>query len=240
MSKLGKTVQAAALCAAMSVPAVVFAQQGGAGGAEQQRDGTEQRQPGRQQAQADVRGEAGLPALVQQLHQANQEEVRLGLLAAAKAESDDVASFAERMVTDHTQASLSVVQFARENKVRFTPGAEAGRASAAQPGQSGQMSQRSQGGAPVQPQELERLSGAVFDRAYMRTMVALHDRTLQTLRAARQNAANEDAQELLDTLTSTVEGHLEDARELSQQIQEKGTAGTGGAQSQRSEAEADR
>jgi predicted outer membrane protein len=47
----------------------------------------------------------GTRALLSQLHETDQAEIKLGKLAEQKASNDQARSFAEQLVQDHTDAS---------------------------------------------------------------------------------------------------------------------------------------
>src|SRR5690606_20392989 len=92
---------------------------------------------------------------VEKAASAGLAEVALGKLAQEKASDEQVAEFADIMVRDHDEANDELEQLA-ENKGLKLPGQlEAQHLQAMQ--------------------HLEKLSGAEFDRAYIRQMVSEHE-----------------------------------------------------------------
>src|SRR5207302_11467093 len=81
-------------------------------------------------------------------------EVELGQLATEKASSEDVKKFGQRMVDDHGKANDQLKQVASEEHITLPEGLSAK--------------------DKATKDRLEKLSGAQFDRAYMRDMVKDH------------------------------------------------------------------
>src|SRR5689334_15410130 len=84
--------------------------------------------------------------------QGGMAEVKLGNLAKEKAESPDVKNFGQTMVTDHTKAGDELKQIASSKNITLPTDIDA----------------KDQ----AKYDRLSKLSGAAFDRAYMRDMVA--------------------------------------------------------------------
>ena len=84
----------------------------------------------------------------------NMAEIELGKMAAEKASSADVKSFAQMMVTQHTQANKDLMAVASGLSVEQPTTLDAKHQA---------LSDR-----------LSKLSGAEFDRQYMQAMVAGH------------------------------------------------------------------
>src|SRR4051812_9684826 len=83
-------------------------------------------------------------------------EVQLGQLALQKASSPQVKGFAQRMVTDHTQANQDLMQLAKSENLTLPTQLD-----------------------PKHKSEMERLSalsGNAFDAAYMQQMVQDHQK----------------------------------------------------------------
>jgi putative membrane protein len=87
--------------------------------------------------------------------QANLLEAALGRLAADKAEAAEVRNFAEKMVTEHEEAQERLAEAAGRMAIEPPQGLD------------------EQGEAVLS--ELQGLSGATFDRAYMDRMVEAHE-----------------------------------------------------------------
>ena len=81
-------------------------------------------------------------------------EVELGKLAAARAQSDEVKKFAQRMVDDHTKANEQLKQIAERKSIKLPTDVD---------GKDKALMQR-----------LEKLNGPAFDRTYLNAMVNDH------------------------------------------------------------------
>jgi putative membrane protein len=99
-------------------------------------------------------------AFVKEMFMSNMAEIELGNMAAEKASSADVKSFAQMMVTHHTQANKDLMAVAGDVKQPTELDAKHRAVS----------------------QRLSKLSGAEFDRQYMQTMVTSHRETLAKIK----------------------------------------------------------
>ena len=96
--------------------------------------------------------------------QGNLAEVSMGQLAQEKGDSDGVRSFGQQLVADHTAANKRAVSIASE--MGMTPPAEP---SAKQTSEAEKMG---------------KMSGAAFDRAFVRHMLADHRKEIAAYRRA--------------------------------------------------------
>ena len=121
-------------------------------------------------------------------------EVQLGQLATQKASSDDVKKFGQRMVDDHTKANDQLKQVAAQENITLPT----------EPSAKDKATK----------ERLEKLSGAEFDRAYMKDMVTDHQKDVADF--ARESKTGQDAavknfaQQTLPTLRS----HLKEAEKI--------------------------
>ena len=130
-------------------------------------------------------------------------EVELGEHAAANAASSDVREFGRRMVQDHGKANGELKALAATKGVSLpsTMSSEHGEAA----------------------QELMKMSGADFDKAYMREMVADHEKDVAAFRkqaASGQSDVDKWAEKTLPTLQS----HLEEAKRIHGRLEGSGSA----------------
>lgn len=130
--------------------------------------------------------------------QGNMAEVRLGNLAAEKASSNDVKRFAQRMVTDHTQAGQQLNQLA--TTLNFTPPQDLN------PEQQNAISR------------LETASGKDFDREYMKMMVDDHRKDISEFERAAAQATNPDVKQFASQLLPTLNEHAKLAHEISAKV----------------------
>jgi len=121
-------------------------------------------------------------------------EVDLGALAAGRAASDGVKTFARRMVEDHTEANRKLKEIAEGANVTLPD--------AVDPDQARMKA------------DLEKLQGAEFDSAYMQGQVTNHQKTVQLLTWQIGSGQNAELQKFAAQTLPTVMAHLEMARML--------------------------
>ena len=130
---------------------------------------------------------------------ANEGEIQQGQAAASRASSADVRSFAQMMVTDHTNA----LNAARDTftKAGITPGENA----------TTQCLRENSRGTIT---NLGSYSGAAFDRAYMQSQVDLHQWLLTAMDTSLIPSTAGSARTLLETQRTSVAAHLDHARRI--------------------------
>jgi putative membrane protein len=124
--------------------------------------------------------------------QANMAEIELGRLAETRASSDQVKAFAKRMVDDHQRALDSLKTVARNEKI-ILPSA---------------LDPRDQ----ALNDQLQKLSGNVFDREYMSAMIRDHRQDVARFRAESKRAQFADVKQYASSTLRTLEDHLKLAR----------------------------
>jgi putative membrane protein len=131
---------------------------------------------------------------------ANTVDSTAGEMAKTKASNADVKKFGETMVTDHGGVNKQAVALA--GRLNLTP--EENPASR----------QLTQGGEQSRAQ-LEGLSGAAFDRAYIDHEVEYHQTVLDAIDSTLiPNAQNAELKALLEQVRPAVAAHLEMAKNL--------------------------
>lgn len=125
-------------------------------------------------------------------------EVDLGQLAAAKATSDDVKNFGNRMVADHGKANDALKQVATNKGVTLPTTASAEETKASN--------------------ELSKKSGKAFDKAYMTDMVKGHEQTLAALKKAEKTVQDPDLKNWITQTIPTVEDHLKSAKQIESKL----------------------
>ena len=124
----------------------------------------------------------------------NQHEIEAARMGQERAQNADVKAYAERMVRDHTQLGEQLRPLAEQAGVTVAPAS---------------------GGMPT----LETAEGEDFDRAFMEMMVADHERAVADFeRAASDPSIGQPISDAATQALPTLEGHLEEARNLSQQV----------------------
>ena len=116
-------------------------------------------------------------------------EVELGKLAAGKAENAEVKAFAQKMVEDHSKAGEDLKQLAAQKKVSLPPDL--------MPAHTQLM------------EKLSKLSGAEFDKEYVKAMVADHNKDVTAFESASKTAGDADLKAFATKTLPTLKMHLE-------------------------------
>jgi putative membrane protein len=136
---------------------------------------------------------------------ANSTDSASGELAKQKAANPKVKEFAQRMVTDHGGVNKQAVALA--GRLHLTP-------------EANPTSQQLTQGGEQSRQQLQGLSGAAFDRAYIDHEVEYHQTVLQALdQTLIPNAQNADLKKLLQQVRPAVDAHLKMAQDIQKQLQ---------------------
>ncbi len=130
--------------------------------------------------------------------QGGMAEVELGRLASQKAQNPEVKRFGERMVTDHSKANDELKQLATQKGVTLPTdlGAE-------------------------QKQEMDRLSklsGAAFDREYMKLMVEDHDKDVKAFQDEANRATDPDVRSFASKILPIITEHQKVAHDIAAKL----------------------
>jgi putative membrane protein len=125
-------------------------------------------------------------------------EVELGKLAQEKATNPDVKRFAERMVTDHSKANDELKQWADANHVTLPTQLDAKH--------------------KATRDKLEKLSGAAFDKAYMRDMLTDHKTDVAKFKTESNRAQNDGLKDWAGKTLPTLQEHLKQAQETASKV----------------------
>ncbi|MFL5302672.1 MAG: DUF4142 domain-containing protein, partial [Anaeromyxobacteraceae bacterium] len=154
-----------------------------------------------------------LTEAVQKLHAANQGEIQSAQLATQTAQSQEVKSFAQHMMTDHQKNDQKLQQLAQ------TMGATL----------QGEAFDKKQKDAQEDMQKVQAKTGAEFDKAYMKMMVDDHKKDVKEVESAAKDAKKQKQTELasfLDQTHSKMQTHLQEAQRIEKSL------GKGGASAQ--------
>jgi putative membrane protein len=132
-------------------------------------------------------------------------EVEMGKMAADKASSADVKAFGQRMVDDHSKANDELKAFAAQKSVTLPAALDATHKAKAD--------------------QMGKLSGAAFDRAYVREMVADHNKDVAAFKHASTTAADADLKAWAAKTLPTLEAHQTSIKEISAKMM-TATSGT--------------
>lgn len=125
-------------------------------------------------------------------------EVELGQIAKDRATSPAVKQFAEKMITDHSAANQQLNQLASQKRVTL-------------PAEVTASDKR-------ESDKLMKLSGADFDRAYMKYMVRDHKEDVKEFERGSKKAKDPDIQAWADKTLPTLQQHLRDAESIDASI----------------------
>ena len=146
--------------------------------------------------------------MLKQLAEANLAEISAGKIAQDKAQSDEVKSFAKKMVDDHTKALDDLKQLAQAKGVTLPT--EPNKQQAAM------------------EQKLQGLSGDKFDKQYMKQAgERAHKQTHQLLQKA-EKSEDTDLKNYASKTIAAVEGHQQMAKETERSLKGTATGKSGG------------
>lgn len=133
---------------------------------------------------------------LQDMAQANINEVAAGKIALSKAQSSDVKTFAQKMVDDHGSALTKVQAVAQKKGVTLPTEPDAKHKAMAD--------------------MLEKQSGEAFDKMYMENAGTKdHEMVLSKLKSDAMKIKDPDVKALADEHVPVVEQHLKSAQQMS-------------------------
>jgi putative membrane protein len=145
------------------------------------------------------RGDASAnAALIRELINGNLLEVRLAQIAERKAVNPSVKQFAQRMISDHSRLQSEWTSLASSNGVSVTPQLDAG--------------------DTARVNQLERLSGPEFDRAYMNLMIQAHQDAVNRAENEAQSANSAQVRARLTNDLPVYRQHLSMAQQVGGQV----------------------
>jgi putative membrane protein len=121
-------------------------------------------------------------------------EVELGRLAAQKGQSADVKRFGQRMVDDHSKANDELKQLAARKGITLPTDLK-----------DEQKKDKD---------KLSNLSGAEFDKEYMKLMVDDHDKDVKAFQSEAKDGGDADVKAFASKTLPTLEEHQRMAREI--------------------------
>jgi putative membrane protein len=116
-------------------------------------------------------------------------EVQMGQLALQKASSPQVKEFAQRMVTDHTQANQDLMQLGKSEKLTLPTQLDAKHKS--------------------EMDRLSAMSGNAFDAAYMQHMVQDHKKTVADFQKQAQSGSDPALKSFAQKYLPIIQQHLQ-------------------------------
>lgn len=132
--------------------------------------------------------------ILKDMAQANIDEIEAAKLAQSKSQNDQVKSFAQQMIDDHTKALTDVQQVAQQKGVTLPTEPDARH--------------------KAMSSKLEAMSGAAFDKAYMsQAGVSDHKAVHSKLMSDEKKAKDADVKGLAQKMLPVVEQHLKSAEQ---------------------------
>ena len=139
---------------------------------------------------------------LKQLVQANLSEVAMGKAAQSKAQSPDVKSFAQKLVTDHGRMAEELKSLAKKKDLAVP--------------QDANMKDM------AQMKVMEHKSGAEFDKDFMEHMVKDHEKDIQDAEGIAAKAKDPQFKAAVQKAIPVMKQHLE----LAQKISKSAAAGS--------------
>ncbi len=135
---------------------------------------------------------------------AHKIDIARGKLALSKTKNAEVKQFAQQMVDDHGAGLKEAVALATRLGVKP---------------ESNATSKSLQDGAKKAAARLEKESGAKFDKDYIDTEVGFHEALIGAVKNTLiPNTQNKDLKQLLSDAVTTLEGHLQHAKNVQAQL----------------------
>ncbi|WP_224367920.1 DUF4142 domain-containing protein [Hyalangium versicolor] len=157
-------------------------------------------------------------AMLERIHHANQQEIQLGKLAQQNAQSQDVKSYGDMLVKDHTSADQQVMAYAQKKGLKL-----------GEPKPLDDVERRSMAAGKANMEKLQVLKGVPFDACFLASMVGDHDAVLGELMAGQQSATDAGLTPLLQQLATSVTQHRQQAYSLLGRNGPGATSGVGGS-----------
>lgn len=130
--------------------------------------------------------------------QGGMAEVKLGQLAADKASNPDVKAFGQKMVDDHTKANDQLKSVAGNENMTLPTDINA----------------KDQ----AEYDKLSKLSGADFDKAYMKNMVKDHEMDVKDFQKEANSGKDPQLKSFASTTLPILQSHLQMAKETQAKV----------------------
>jgi putative membrane protein len=129
---------------------------------------------------------------------ANQIDIDAGKLAKSRSKNKEIQAFADLMIADHTSVNKQAVALATKLKVKP---------------EDSDTSKSLKDGAKKNTANLQKLSGAAFDKAYIAHEVAYHQAVLDAVdKVLIPSAQNAELKALLVKVRPAFVAHMEHAK----------------------------
>jgi putative membrane protein len=157
-------------------------------------------------------------AVLERLHHINQEEIQIGRLAQQNGESQDVKSYGNMLVKDHTTADQALTSYAQKKGIKL-----------AEPKPMDEVERKAMAAQKAGMEKLQVLKGQPFDASFLAHMVGGHDAALGKVLAAQKNLTDPGLTPVLQQHAQAITQHRQQAYTLLGRIGPGASAGVGGA-----------
>jgi putative membrane protein len=152
---------------------------------------------------------------------AGMKEVHMGKLGVQKAQNEQVKTYAQRLIDDHTKANTELKQLASQKGLtlpddKFASSGETTSDSDRTKVRESESADHKEHQAHLK--KLEALSGTEFDREFVRMAVKDHEKNVKEFEKASQKADDADLKAFAQKTTPTLREHLQQARSLQSQV----------------------
>jgi putative membrane protein len=144
------------------------------------------------------------PAILSQMNVSNSMEIQLSRMASKQATSPAVKRIAALLVTDHSKNRQEVTALAKKLNVSLTPAA------------GGSVTA---GDSAAMPAQLQNVSGAEFDRAFVQHQIQLHESNIQKIQdQLLPQVQDPQLKAYLQKTLKEMQGHLATLEKTEQQL----------------------
>jgi putative membrane protein len=137
-------------------------------------------------------------------------EIEMGKLAQKKTQSDDVKALAKRIVDDHTKANEQLKQIAQSKGVELPTAMDKS--------------------AHRDMEKMQKLSGAEFDREYVKNQVSHHKKDVKEFRDQAKSGKDSDIKSFASETLPKLEQHLQMAQAAEANVKGEKRAQSGKAE----------
>ena len=130
--------------------------------------------------------------------QGGMAEVELGELAMQNGSSDDVKKFGQRMVDDHSKANDKLKELASSKGIT--------------------LPQEPNAKQKATKNQLSKLSGEQFDKAYMKDMLKDHKQDIAEFQSESNTGHDPDVKNFATETLPTLRDHLKDAQSIAPKV----------------------
>jgi len=148
-----------------------------------------------------------------QIHETNMTEIALGKMAEEKSSSDEVRSYADQLVKDHTNVDQMIIAKAPKSGIDLQNGAAARRAL-----------REATAREKFEERKLKSAKGAEFDRLFLRQASFDNERLISKLQQDREDASDDEVEVTIDQTIPILEQHKKLAQILMKKEQAQAQA----------------